>query len=541
MNISFTDLTILQWAVPPLIGALIGYVTNVIAIRMLFRPLKVKKILGISLPLTPGIIPRQRHSLAESIGVMVSRDLITEDAVRSQLESPSFSMVVQKKFKALMDLLLYSPTKELPKKLKLTEIGFRSTTDTPEYEKGPTESLVNAVLVDFFRTEGFRSSIRKTVLYSVEPLFRLPVHRVLGNDGERILSLLSPERIERVREPVKLNFRIWLRTQINMERQFSSFLTPQIINGIGNMLEHLYPSLFEAFLEYLRAPQVHKKLELRGKVVLRRILDKLSSFQRFFVLAGQYDRTIDERMDVVVDDVLKQLEKAGWDYETKERLFDMLREWLNRVAQKNARELQDAWRGNMLEDLSSAIDSLFDWLGSERGLEVARGVGESLFRRVSDVELGTAIYRLLGIEKELISATLADWVVEMVGTDADSSKEESPQIWTLLRSMAGEISSDGRKSIAEILGLSEVDKDKMEAEATRLFLKVLNEQVPLILESVDVRTLVVEKIDTLDIEKVEDLILQVIRSHLRWISAFGAILGFLIGGIQVLFFFFSMN
>ena len=30
----------LSWLVPPLLGALIGYVTNYIAIRMLFRPLQ---------------------------------------------------------------------------------------------------------------------------------------------------------------------------------------------------------------------------------------------------------------------------------------------------------------------------------------------------------------------------------------------------------------------------------------------------------------------------------------------------------------------
>jgi uncharacterized membrane protein YheB (UPF0754 family) len=71
-------------------GAVIGYVTNHIAIKMLFRPLREIRVLGIRLPLTPGIIPKQRYILAESIGNMVSRELITEDTFRTQIVSTGF-------------------------------------------------------------------------------------------------------------------------------------------------------------------------------------------------------------------------------------------------------------------------------------------------------------------------------------------------------------------------------------------------------------------------------------------------------------------
>ncbi|MFO7849453.1 MAG: DUF445 family protein, partial [Spirochaetia bacterium] len=394
MNVAF-DLSMLVWAVPPLVGAVIGYVTNVIAIRMLFRPLMEKRLFGIRLPLTPGIIPRQRHSLAESIGVMVSRDLITEDAVRSQLSSPGFGGTVREKLRELMELLLYTPTGKLPNKLKLpkierddlsqkveseTKVGIGAK-ETEEAEKTGTESLVTEILADFFRTEGFKTSIYKTVEYSIDSIGRMPIHKLIGEDGEKIISLLSAQRIEKLREPVKLNVRMWLREQVRTNRHFSGILTPQIIEGLVNVIDHLYPSLFQAFLEYLRSPKVHIHLERRGKVVLRRILEKLSSFQRFFVLAGQYDRTLDERMDVVVDDVIDQLEKAGRDYETRKRLIDMIRKWLGGVSDKNAGELMLAWRGDMIEDVTAAVDSLFDWLASEKGLSVVRGVGESFLGR----------------------------------------------------------------------------------------------------------------------------------------------------------------
>jgi uncharacterized membrane protein YheB (UPF0754 family) len=75
---------------PPLAGAFIGFLTNVLAIRMLFRPLKAIRVFGIRLPFTPGILPRERHRLAESIGRMVERELLTPEILRERFASQEF-------------------------------------------------------------------------------------------------------------------------------------------------------------------------------------------------------------------------------------------------------------------------------------------------------------------------------------------------------------------------------------------------------------------------------------------------------------------
>ena len=76
------------WVVPPVIGAFIGYVTNAIAIKMLFRPLKEIRLLGVKLPFTPGILPRERGKLADSIGRMVEQELIPPGVLRDRLAKP---------------------------------------------------------------------------------------------------------------------------------------------------------------------------------------------------------------------------------------------------------------------------------------------------------------------------------------------------------------------------------------------------------------------------------------------------------------------
>ena len=80
----------LTYATPPLLGAFIGYLTNRVAIRMLFRPLKRWKIGPLPLPMTPGVIPSKRHEFAANIGEMVGEHLLTSDEINNALKKATF-------------------------------------------------------------------------------------------------------------------------------------------------------------------------------------------------------------------------------------------------------------------------------------------------------------------------------------------------------------------------------------------------------------------------------------------------------------------
>ena len=60
----------------PIVAALIGWGTNVIAIRMLFRPRKPIRILGFELL---GVLPKRRLEIARSIGEVLQDDLLPMD------------------------------------------------------------------------------------------------------------------------------------------------------------------------------------------------------------------------------------------------------------------------------------------------------------------------------------------------------------------------------------------------------------------------------------------------------------------------------
>lgn len=62
---------------PPVVGGIIGYFTNDIAIKMLFRPYQAIYIGGRKVPLTPGLIPRNQERLAKNISSTIMGSLLT--------------------------------------------------------------------------------------------------------------------------------------------------------------------------------------------------------------------------------------------------------------------------------------------------------------------------------------------------------------------------------------------------------------------------------------------------------------------------------
>ena len=70
-----------------LIGALIGGVTNMIAIKMLFHPFKAYYIFGKRIPFTPGLVPKRREEIASKIGQVVEEHLLTESLIREKITS----------------------------------------------------------------------------------------------------------------------------------------------------------------------------------------------------------------------------------------------------------------------------------------------------------------------------------------------------------------------------------------------------------------------------------------------------------------------
>ena len=79
----------LNWRIlfVPIVGAIIGYATNWVAVKMLFYPHHEIRFLGRKLPFTPGVIPKGQGRLARAAGQVIESHLLNEEILKPVLLS----------------------------------------------------------------------------------------------------------------------------------------------------------------------------------------------------------------------------------------------------------------------------------------------------------------------------------------------------------------------------------------------------------------------------------------------------------------------
>ncbi|MFW6238044.1 MAG: DUF445 family protein, partial [Halanaerobiales bacterium] len=63
----------------------VGYLTNVIALKMIFQPYEEKTMFGLRLPFTPGVVARNKKRFSTTMGGFVEEELLNSDAVSELL------------------------------------------------------------------------------------------------------------------------------------------------------------------------------------------------------------------------------------------------------------------------------------------------------------------------------------------------------------------------------------------------------------------------------------------------------------------------
>jgi uncharacterized membrane protein YheB (UPF0754 family) len=89
----------MEWILIPLLAALIGWFTNYLAVKMIFRPYEPINVLGIKVQ---GLIPKKRKELAEKVGEVVSDSLFTEEELQKILSSINYNEILARKIDELI-------------------------------------------------------------------------------------------------------------------------------------------------------------------------------------------------------------------------------------------------------------------------------------------------------------------------------------------------------------------------------------------------------------------------------------------------------
>ncbi len=88
----------IDYIIEPLMGAIIGLITNSLAIRMLFRPYEAKYIGRFRIPFTPGLIPKEKERIAKAIGEVIAQYLLDDVTITNAICSDEVKSKAQNTF-----------------------------------------------------------------------------------------------------------------------------------------------------------------------------------------------------------------------------------------------------------------------------------------------------------------------------------------------------------------------------------------------------------------------------------------------------------
>lgn len=104
------------------IGAFIGWMTNVFAIKLLFRPLVPVNVLGFKLQ---GLIPKRKEDIAESIGETVEKELVSvEEIIDKMIEQTDKESIIEEIRVKILNIVEQKMPMLVPSKMKEMIMGY---------------------------------------------------------------------------------------------------------------------------------------------------------------------------------------------------------------------------------------------------------------------------------------------------------------------------------------------------------------------------------------------------------------------------------
>lgn len=111
----------LKLILAPVIGGVIGYITNDLAIKMLFHPYKPVYIGKFHVPFTPGLIPSQKERIAKGLGSVIAGQLLNAETIQSEALNPETEGKIRNRITEWMTAQVQSRESVREKLLKVTD------------------------------------------------------------------------------------------------------------------------------------------------------------------------------------------------------------------------------------------------------------------------------------------------------------------------------------------------------------------------------------------------------------------------------------
>lgn len=184
----------LAWITAPVIGGLIGLITNSLAIKMLFRPHRAVYIGRFHVPFTPGLIPKEKGRIAGAIGEVISKYLLDDATIQKAICDPKIKEkvavhahgLILRMRQVTISLEAFLDQKGLADPVNIMETGLRNSVG--DYV---TKAVVESDLVD---------ELIESALLSVQAEMNPIVARISKNPLESAKPQIIANTKEMLRE-----------------------------------------------------------------------------------------------------------------------------------------------------------------------------------------------------------------------------------------------------------------------------------------------------------------------------------------------------
>lgn len=519
-----TALAILPWILPPLLGAIIGYVTNRIAIKMLFRPLNPKRLFGVRIPLTPGVIPRNRYDLARTIARMVSEQLLSPQALRDQLDTPEFRRNLTAWIRDRRHSLLQTPLRR-PQAAN----GHRANENSTEQQ--PLDDILEELLAAFLASPQCASLVQALAEQVTRDVSGKRVSDITNADQltdlvhEHVLPALRNPELGNTASELVSN---WIRDQLNQNKRMREYLTPQNLEAVQGLIRNNLPTATWLVFNWMRQPDMSQKLVQIGQDWVEDTVRQQGLLTRAILsISGKKEEAIRD-MPNIIGHLVDEAERSLSTPEMQDLIAEAVVVTLERISGRRIKWLIGRNEETIYWMADRATRGAFTAL-SETSRASVREAANRFYEVNSDSTLGEMAERTLGVNTAVVSDMTASMMLNYL-----TDPETPGRITGLARSLGdnGE-NGDGPVTLGELIPLSEEAGERLDTYLSDQVVGFLGDQLPELSRIIDVETLVTNRIDSFDVRDVEQLVMSISGRHLRWINWFGAGLGAMIGVIQL--------
>jgi uncharacterized membrane protein YheB (UPF0754 family) len=508
-----------------------GYGAAWLAVRMLFRPHRPVKVLGLTV-WPQGMIPRHRERLAQTIGNAVGNELVSQETVVHALFETGF-------FRRKVEGFVGSYTDELLDKNYATFLDA-----IPRQVRAP---VLDALAALQLRIAEHIAGVLKSE-ETAEAVSRFIDRRVDELLSQRLGETVSPETFEQVLGFVENRFR-GVVTERGFESKVREFVsgrvdelaasratlaemfTPDTVAVIKERIDSQVPPIVQHLTDIATNKGTRKTI---GALIKREVDDyyqQLSFFKKIFISR--------ERVHHEVDDLVnKTLPKRVGEYLSGEAFERQAEDFLNSTIDGVLARPVNELVGQIAPDRLGIVKDQI----AERILAVARSTELSVsvsayatdaLQRLRPHSLRALLEHARPDSAEQLKSFLSRGLMNVLSRDETARTINSiltAQVEKLLVAPIGRVGDLVPEEKVRRAG--EVLTDRINAAA--------RERLPGAIAEFDIGGIVREKVSGYPIKKLEDLVLSVAKHHLRTIELFGLVIGFFIGVVQAALLYFRV-